>query len=163
PEALGRVELGHVVIGEPDRADLPLPFQLQQGAPVVLERGAVFGGPVHLVQIDALDAEPAERGFDLAAQAQGITDAAWRGGAVALVPDEAGLGEDVWPVLARDVAQRAGDDLLGVTEPIHRGRVDPVDAALDSVSDRGDRGRVVLVAPREGPAATADRPRAEAD
>ena len=60
PEALGRVELRHVVIGEPDRADLPFFFQLQQGPPVVFERGAVLGRPMHLVQIDALDIEPAE-------------------------------------------------------------------------------------------------------
>src|SRR3989442_3307736 len=60
PEALGRVELRHVVIGEPDRADLPFFLQLQQGPPVVFERGAVLGRPMHLVRIDALDIEPAE-------------------------------------------------------------------------------------------------------
>src|SRR5213592_4191872 len=162
-EPLRRFELRDVVIGEPDGADLPFLLQLQECAPVVFERSAVLGGPVHLVQVDALDAEPAERGLDLAAKAQGIPHAAQRGGMVVLVPDQAGFGEDVWPVVGRDIAQRAGDDLLRVAEAVHRRRIDPVDAALDGVTDGGDRVRIILVAPGEGPAAAADRPRAEAD
>src|SRR5207253_2567891 len=78
PEPLGRLELCDIVIGEPDGADLPFLFQLQKGAPVVLEQGAVLGGPVHLVQVDALDVEPVERRLDLAAKAQRIADWARR-------------------------------------------------------------------------------------
>ena len=163
PEPLRCFELRDGVIGEPDGAHLSFLFQLQKGAPVVLERRTVFGGPVHLVQVDALDVEPAERRLDFAPPAQGIAYAARRGRAGGVVPHEAGFGEDVRPVVGRDVAQRAGDDLLGVAEPVHRRRVDPVDAPLDGLPDGGDRVRIVLVTPGEGPATAADRPRAEAD
>src|SRR5207245_750621 len=125
-------------------AGLPFGLQLQQRAPVVSERSAVLGGPVHLVQVDALDGEPAERRLDLAVDAQGIAYAARRRGAVVLVPHETCLGENVGPVVGRDIAQRAGDDLLGVAEAVHRRRIDPVDAALAGVEDGGGRGGVVL-------------------
>jgi len=76
-------------------------------------------------------------------------------------PDEAGFGEDVWPVVGWDVAQRAGHDLLGVAQSVYGRGIDPVDAALDGMTDRRDRVRIVLVAPGEGPSAAPDRPRAE--
>src|SRR2546422_9406352 len=97
----------------------------------------------------SLDVEPAERRLHLAANAQGIAHATRRGGAVALVPDETRLGEDVGPVVGRDVAQRAGHDLLGVAQSVYGRGIDPVDAPLDGVTDGGDRVRVVLVAPGE--------------
>src|SRR2546422_11624041 len=83
-------------------------------------------------------------------RSQRIPDPAGRGGAVALVPHEAGLGEDVWPVVERDVAQRAGDDLLRVAEAVHGRRVDPIDAPLDGLTDHRDRRRVRLGGPSEG-------------
>src|SRR5581483_8210820 len=55
------------------------------------------------------------------------------------------------------------DDLLGATEAVGGGGVDPVDAVLERVVDRGDRLLVVLRSPAELPAAATDRPRAEPD
>src|SRR2546425_13319901 len=104
------------MIGEPDGADFSFLFQLQERAPVVFERRAVLGGPMHLVQVDALDGEPAERRFDLAANAQGIAYATRRGRAVALVPHEARLGGPGGPVVGPGVAPPAGRQPLGGTE-----------------------------------------------
>ena len=63
---------------------------------------------------------------------------------------------------ARDIAQRLPDDFLGMTEPVDRGRVDPVETALDRAPNRRDGGGVVLRSPSESPLA-ANRPGAQAD
>jgi hypothetical protein len=59
--------------------------------------------------------------------------------------------------------QRRAHDLLGMAEPVDSRRVDPVDAALDRVTDGGDRLLVVLAAPAHRPIAAADGPGAEPD
>jgi hypothetical protein len=56
----------------------------------------------------------------------------------------------------------ASDDLLGVTEAVGGGRVDPVDPVLQRVVDRSDRWLVVLRTPAVLPIPAADRPGAEA-
>src|SRR5664279_2937931 len=59
-DRLGRVELSPVVVGQSNGPDLALGLQIQQHLPVLGHR---FGGrwPVHLVQVDALGAQPAQR------------------------------------------------------------------------------------------------------
>ena len=118
-------------------------------------------GPVELVEVDPLDAEPAQAPLALLAdrlRSQVVLDHAVR----AALPAPAALREDEH-VLADAVGrERASDDLLGVAEPVHGGGVDPVDAELDGVPDRGDRLVVVDRAPAEAPR-PADRPGAEAD
>src|SRR5713101_2825698 len=58
---------------------------------------------------------------------------------------------------------RAPDDQLRTAEAVGGGGVDPVDAQLERAVDRLDRVLVVLRTPAELPAATSDRPGAEAD
>src|ERR1700730_10608148 len=108
------------MIRESDGAYFPFHLELEQRAPVILERGAVLGGPVHLVEIDALDAEAGERRLELTADAPWVADAPRLDRVVAFVPHEAGLGEDKGSVVRRDVAQRTGDDLLGMSESVDR-------------------------------------------
>ena len=47
-----------IVVGQADGADLALFLQVEERLPVVFERRAVLGRPMHLVEVDALDAEP---------------------------------------------------------------------------------------------------------
>ena len=54
-------------------------------------------------------------------------------------------------------------DFLGVPQSVYSGRVDPVDASLERVTDAGDRGRIVLGTPTEGPSSPARGPSAESD
>src|SRR4051794_10225450 len=151
------------MVGQPHRARLALALQLEQRAPVVAQRRAVLGRPVHLIEIDLLDAQPAQRRVELATDAGRVADHSRRIGARRVVPDETALGEDERPFGARHILQCTGDDLFGVSEPVYRGGVDPVDAAPARMTDGGDRRRVVLRSPAEGPAAAAGRPGAEAD
>ena len=152
PTRLGRLELRHVVVRQPDGAHLSLRLEVEQRAPILLDRRSVLGRPVHLVEVDAVEAEPAAA----SSRARG---GCWRGAptllrqclAVVLVPGEAALGEHVGALRARDLLQRRAHDLLGVPEAVDRGGVDPVDAALDRVADRGDRLPVVLRAPARPP------------
>jgi hypothetical protein len=55
---LGFLQLGSRVIRQANCADLALGLEVQHGLPVVLERRAIFGWPMHLVQVDALNPEP---------------------------------------------------------------------------------------------------------
>jgi hypothetical protein len=112
-------------------------------------------------RIDPLDAEAPERSLDLAPDRFRAQVA--RGFLVRplSVRDHAALREDERALGGGYLAERAPDDLLGVPEAVDGGGVDPVHAAADGVTDRGDRARVVLRPPAIGPSAAADRPRAE--
>src|SRR5262249_5154898 len=57
----------------------------------------------------------------------------------------------------------AGDDLFRVAEPVDGRGVDPVDAGVHRLVDRGDGVAVLLRAPGELPARPADGPRPESD
>ena len=79
------------------------------------------------------------------------------------IGDLSALGENVWTLGGRDLAQRPPDDFLRMAQSIDGRGVDPVDAGRDGVFDGRDRVRVVLAPPPVGPSATADGPGAEAD
>ena len=57
---LGRGELGHGVVREPGGADLAFLAQVGEGLPVLLQRRPVLGGPVQLVEVDAVHAQAAQ-------------------------------------------------------------------------------------------------------
>lgn len=94
---------------------------------------------------------------------RGDTDALRSLATVLEVPDHAVLREHVRPIGFGQVGEGAGDDLFRVAEAVDGGRVDPVDTALDGVTNGGDRVGVILRAPAERPVTAADRPRAESD
>jgi hypothetical protein len=102
-DGLGLVQLVRVVVGQPDSADLAFAFEVGEGLPVLLDRRAVLGGPVHLVQIDAVHPQPPQRGLDLGPQAGRGADPARRGRPVGGVPDQAALGEHIGPIRFREV------------------------------------------------------------
>ena len=163
PDRLAALEEGHVEVRDARPADLALVHEAQHLAPRVLDRRPRLVGPVELVEVDRLDAEPAQRGLALLAHARRPRVARGGGHAVLVVPAQAALGEHEGPLGGGDPGEGPADDLLGVAVAVDRRGVDPVDALRDRVADRGDRLRVVLRAPGEGPAAAARGPGAEAD
>jgi hypothetical protein len=116
---------------------------------------------VELVEVDPLDAEAPERSLDLAPDPLRAQVALGLVVRPVVVGDHAALRKDERPVRGGHLAECAPDDLLGVAEAVDSRRVDPVHAAADSVTDRGNRAGVVLGPPAVGPASAADRPRAE--
>src|SRR4029077_6146538 len=73
------------------------------------------------------------------------------------------LCEHVRPVRSAHASYHSAHHLLGVSEPVNRRGVDPVDATLERVPDRRDGFVIVLRSPSVGPAAPAGYPRAESD
>jgi hypothetical protein len=137
------------VIRQSDSAYLAFLLELEQSAPVFLERSAVVRRPVHLVQIDAVDSQPAKGSLALTANAVGVPDLGSLGHAVGVIPHHPALGEHIWPVTVRDTVQRGGHHLLGMTEAVFGRGVDPVHACVESTVDRGDRLVIILAAPAE--------------
>src|SRR5467141_404935 len=117
---------------------------------------------MELVEIDPIHAEANERGLDLLADDEWPEIPHWLFERPAAVLDQAAFREDIGSVVERDVLQRATDDLLRMAEAVNRGGVDPVDAEVDGMADRGDRRVVVLRSPAVEPF-TADGPGAEPD
>src|SRR5213076_2664255 len=92
---------------------------------------------MELVEVDALDPEPAQRGFGLLADRLRLQDPSRLRHRMALVPHEAAFGEHQWPLPGVQLAQQAAHDLFGMTEAVYRRRIDPVDAQLEGASHRG--------------------------
>jgi hypothetical protein len=117
---------------------------------------------MHLVEIDAIHFETDERLFEFPSQALRIADLNRERITVRRICNQPAFGEDIGPAAARDRRQRFGDNLLGVTEAVDRRRIDPIHAPIHRVADGRDRGRVVLLAPTDGPV-SADRPGSKPD
>ncbi len=142
-DRLAALELLDVEVGDAEPARLPLVDELGHRPPRLLERRTGRPvGPVDLVEVDPLEAEAAQAVLAL------LADRRW----TQVVLDHAfGTPEPAAPALREDEhvlasavrLERAADDLLGVAEPVDSRRVDPVDAALDRVADRGHRLVVV--------------------
>src|SRR5689334_16742076 len=111
-----------------------------------------------LVKVDAFDAEPSQRVFALTPNRVGRKHAL-DVVLVLAVPHQPTFGEDVRAVAPLATAQESFDDFLGVSVPIYRRSVDPVDAGIDSFAHRRQRGLVVL----RPPFAATGRPRAKAE
>jgi hypothetical protein len=108
---------------------------------------------MHLVDVDDVGAEPAQRIVDLA-ENPGAGAVAER--LLVCVPAQPALRRqhDLLPATA--VGERLADDFLRSAEPVDGSGVDQRDPALDSCVDSPNR--VVLV--RAAPHPAADRPRA---
>ena len=162
PHGLAAVELLDVEVAGSDPADLPLVDEGGHRPPRLLEqRPRRPVRPVTLVEVDPLEAEPAQAALALLADRLGaevVPDLALR----PAFPPAAALREHEHVVTDRVGAERPPDDLLGVTEAVDRRGVDPVDPELDRAPDRGDRLVVVDRSPPEPPR-PADAPGAEAD
>src|SRR4051812_24322718 len=115
---------------------------------------------MELVQIDALDAEPAQRRLALAADLAERSDRILH---AVVAPNHPALGEDERTIFSAAFRQHPAHDFLGVTEPIDGSGVDPIDTALDGVIHRRNGFVVVLRSPRECPTPAANRPGAESD
>ena len=161
-DGLAALELLDVVVADADPPHLALVDQLCHHAPGLLDRRPRRPvGPVELVEVDPLHAEPAQARLALAAdrlRAQVVPDLALG----QPVPDAAALREEVDVLAGTKRLHSLADNLFRVAEPVNGCRVDPVDASFDRVPDRGHRFVVVDRAPTEPPR-PADRPRPEAD
>src|ERR1700687_1032480 len=107
-----------------------------------------------LVEIDHIDGEAAEAVLDFATDRIGAQYFLYL---TFGIPAQAALGKDVRLGTA-PVLQRAGDNLLGVSQTIDGGRVDPVDAEFERAVNGGNGVVVVLRAPSELPVRAANGP-----
>ncbi len=131
--------------------------------PGILDGRSTIVWPVKLVEIDALDAQAAQRDFTFASDGRGSKDSLSGLQGIVRVPDEAAFCEDQRTFRQRQIVQKFSDHLFGVAESIHRRGIDPVDAQFQRMPHRGNRFRVILRPPTKRPAASADRPRAKSN
>ena len=125
----------------PDVADLALADEIGEGAEGLLDIG-VRAGPVHLVEVDVVGAQPAQRVLDLAHD-----PAAGPAAVVGLVAhrhEELGGQDDVVAAALQGLA----DDLLGHAAGVDVGGVDEVDPGVEGAVDDPDGVGAVVVAPR---------------
>src|SRR5260370_30508124 len=87
-------ELPDIMVRESDRAHFSLSPQLEQRAPVVLDRCAVLRRPMHLLEIDSLHLQPAETVLNLPTTAPSGADLPRQGFRVSDVPDPSTFRED---------------------------------------------------------------------
>src|SRR5262249_60956359 len=144
-------------------ADLALVAQPDHLGPGVLDGRAALVGPVELIEIDALDAEPPQRRVALSSDRLRPQRSRRLNHRIGVVPDETAFGEDERTRARGTIAKQTPDDLFGVAEAVDGGCIDPVDAAVERLAHRRERRVVVLRTPAERPPAAADRPGAEAD
>ena len=124
-----------------DVADLALPHQIRERGQGLLDVGAGVGA-VHLVEVDPVGAQPAQRVLDRAHDPAAGVAAAVRVLAHRVV--ELGGEHDVVAAAREGLA----DDLLGLPGAVDVGGVDEVDAGVERRVDDPDRLVVVRVAPR---------------
>jgi len=139
----GPGELGHlwcVVVGHANVADLAFGDELPQGARRLGDRNLRVG-PVHLVQVDVVDAQRCQAGVHALAQPLR-----------ARVADQAGIGHaqgalgsehELVPVPGELIPKRFAEQSLGRAETVGVRGVEEVDAQLAGAADRRD-GRVLI-------------------
>src|SRR5260370_13182281 len=150
-------------VRDPAGTDLAGADQARHRTPRLFEGRSDRVRPVELIQVDALDAEPAQRRLDLLADRFWPQVALRLGKRLRWVRHLSALGEDEGTLGSRDLADRLSDDLLGMAQPVDGRGIDPVDAGRNRMLDGRDRSRVVLASPTVGPTATPDGPRAKAN
>ena len=163
PQRLRVLQLGQVMVRQPHRADLALALERQQRFPVAVQRCAVARRPVHLIEVDPLHAQTAQRILDLAPDACRRAGAPWRGLRLRVGPGQAALGEHVGALGRRHLRQRAAHDLFGMAQAVDRRGIDPVDAPVHRQADRADGIGIVLRPPTHRPAIAAHGPGAQPD
>src|SRR6266702_7496241 len=141
-DALRQLHLFDIEVGDTDPADLSLLLELRHGRPAFFEFRSVIHGPMDLVEVNGINAQPAQAVFTLAANGislQYVMDFPLS------IPTQTTFGEDIRARTA-PARQRARDDFFRVA----------------GAMDRRDGRVVILSAPSELPARAADGPGAEA-
>ncbi len=100
-------------------------------------------GPMDLIDVDIVGAQAAQRFIDLPQNP--LAGCVSIDLAVAPLKTHLG-GDDDLRAQARG-SDRFADDLLGCAEAVRRGRIDQIDALIQSGADRGDRFMLVGSAP----------------
>ncbi len=147
------VHLRRTEITDPDRPDLSLTAKVIERPRRLLERHG-FVGPMHLINVDDIGLQPAQRILEL------LPKLLRRGVAknLAAAPVEPRLGGD-HGLSAPAAGQSLADDFLGLAEAIDRRGVDHVDAAVERLVNRFDGLGLVAAAPHP----SSDRPGAKGD
>ncbi len=159
PDVLAAIQQCDVEVRDARPPHLSLLHQLGHRRPRRLDRRPRVR-VVELVQVDPLDAEPTEAPLALRSDRGGLRSVRMRSGGS---HGWRALGEDEHVLADRPRLEGSRDDLLGVTETVRGGGVDPGDSALHRAADRRHRGGVVApraVRPRPR---SARLPAAEAD
>jgi hypothetical protein len=132
-------DLAGGVGGRPDVAGLALPDQVGQRAEGVLDVG-VLAGPVHLVKVDVVGVQAAQRVLDLADDPAPGAAPLVRVAAVHGHEEFRGQHDAVPPP-----GQGPANDPLGLAPGVDVGGVDEVDARVERAVDDADRVGLVLV------------------
>src|SRR5207244_2336492 len=131
-EASELLHLLHVVVGDPDVADLALPHQVLQRAGGLLG-GSVLVGPVDLVQVDVVRTEVPQARFDALAQPA----AARVSEKPAILRPQAALRGDDHVLPSRPGPQSLAEEALGRPEAVALRSVEEADPELKRSADRG--------------------------
>ena len=157
-DRLGAAHLADAEVGRARVADLALLDHAGDLGPRLFHVG-VGVGPVDLVEVDHVHAQPAQAALRLLAHARRLQPVEDRAlGRV--IPDQAALRRQDHAIAAP--LERLADDFLRVAQAVGGRGVDPVDPRVEAGLDGRDRFVVVLRPPAEVPR-PADGPRAEAD
>src|ERR1700675_2488203 len=116
---------------------------------------------MELIKVNALHSEPPQRCIAFLANRFRLEHSSRLCLRVVFIPDQPTLGENVWPTGRRERLQEAADNFLGVTQAVHGGGVDPIDAQLACMSNSRNGIVIVLRSPTVGPTAAAEGPRSK--
>ena len=160
-------EMGLVKVRGANGADFALLLEPEQTAHGIGNRAGIFGLrlPMDDINVDIVGLQATQAGFDFLGDElrAGI---AHDTRAVALhmqpaflnIPTQTAFGRQ--DVLAASPGQRLADDLLAMTEAIHRRRIQQGDAQFAGAMDGADRLRIIARPPH---AVAANRPTADPD
>src|SRR5882762_1227227 len=116
---------------------------------------------MELIKVNALHSKSPQRCIAFPADRFRLEHSSWLCLRVVLIPDQPTLGENAWPMGGRERLQEAAHNFLGVTQAVHGGGVDPIDAQLACVSNRRNGIVIVLRSPTVGPTTAAEGPRSK--
>src|SRR5439155_9138539 len=157
-DALRQLHLFDIEVGDTDPTDLSLLLELRHGRPAFFEFRRVIHWPMDLVEVNGINAQPAQAVFTLAANRislQHVMDFPLS------IPTQTTFGEDVRTRTLPD-RQRTGHNFFRVAGAIDRRSINPVDSQFQCAMNRRDGRVVILCAPGELPAGATDGPGPEA-
>src|SRR2546426_7656814 len=150
-DALRQLHLFDIEVGDTDPADLSFLLELRHGRPAFFEFRRVIHGPMDLVEVNGINAQPAEAVFTLAANGislQYVMDFPLS------IPTQTTFGEDI-RTRATPARQRACDHFFRVAGSIDGRGINPVDSPFQRAMNCRDGRVVILSAPGELPAGAA--------
>src|SRR5713226_7213103 len=128
-DLLSTLHLLDTEVRNADMAHFSLLLQCGEGTPALFNIGIRIG-PVDLIQVDDVNAEPFQTSFDFTPQRGGFEIMAHF---PMLIPHQGTLGEYIGPLAPLDSLAYHG---FRVAQAIDRGGIDPVDTHIQRAPDR---------------------------